>query len=116
MIPFGSFFIFLLFDSFCIFSGVHSNKSCLVLQVGYLDFVDFNGNPGNIDFRLPRMSFIKNEDFLHLERVDRDINTSTEYGVLPVSYFSCTLFPFFVTIRIFYFLFVSLFSDNSYLF
>jgi hypothetical protein len=81
MAPF-LYFYFLITLSFF---GHHSNNSFLVLQVGYLDFVDFNGNPGNIDYRLPRMSFIKNEDFVHLERVDHDINTSTEYGVLPVS-------------------------------
>jgi hypothetical protein len=65
--------------------------------------VDFNGNPGNIDYRLPRMSFIKNKDFLHLERVDRDINTSTEYGVLPVSFFHAICFLFLLVLEFSYY-------------
>ena len=62
------------------------------MQVGYLDFVQFDGNPGNFDYSLPRMSFIRNEDFKYLERVDRDSTSSTEYGVLPV--FFCCLYIF----------------------
>ena len=64
------------------------------LQVVYMDFIDFNGNSGSIDYRLPRMAHIKNADFKHLIRVDRKITSRKAYGVLPV----CISFFFVVVI------------------
>ena len=60
------------------------NVFFLFLQVVYMDFIDFNGNSGSIDYRLPRMAHIKNADFKHLIRVDRKITSRKAYGVLPV--------------------------------
>ena len=60
------------------------NVFFIFLQVVYMDFIDFNGNSGSIDYRLPRMAHIKNADFKHLIRVDRKITSRKAYGFLPV--------------------------------
>jgi hypothetical protein len=76
LLKFSRFFKFLFLIAIYLF---------LCLQVIYMDFIDFNGNPGNIDYRLPRMSYIKTEDFEYLEVVDRNNRSRKGYGVLPVS-------------------------------
>ena len=50
-----------------------------------MDFIDFNGDAGGIDYRIPRMSYIKNADFVFLENADRNRQSRKQYGVLPVS-------------------------------
>jgi hypothetical protein len=72
----------------CLFFFISCNSS-LFLQIAYLDFVDFNGNVGTIDYRLPRMRYIKNQDFLHLQRFDLRVE-KRKYGLLPVSIFRPT--------------------------
>jgi hypothetical protein len=49
-----------------------------------MDFLDFEGNVGPHDYHLPRMSHIRNEDFLHVVKIDRNMNSEKSYGVLPV--------------------------------
>lgn len=65
--------------------------SCLpLLAVVYLDFLNFNGYVVHIDYSLPRMSFIRNEDFVHVLNFDRDITSAKSYGVLPMRDISLT--------------------------
>jgi hypothetical protein len=70
-----------------------SCNSSLFVQIAYLDFVDFNGNVGTIDYRLPRMRYIKNQDFLHLQRFDLRVE-KRKYGRLPVSIFEANIYSF----------------------
>ncbi|XP_051223437.1 uncharacterized protein [Lolium perenne] len=43
-----------------------------------------------IDYSLPRMSFIRNEDFSYLVNSDRNITSRKSYGVLPIRDISLT--------------------------
>ncbi|CAM0946042.1 unnamed protein product [Alopecurus aequalis] len=57
---------------------------CLpLLGVAHLDFIDFAGHAAVIDYRLPRMCFIKNADFNLLATVDRNNQSHKSFGVLP---------------------------------
>jgi hypothetical protein len=77
----------LLFFSFV----AHLLASSFFSQIAYMDFIDFNGNAGPIDYRLPRIRYIKNEDFLHLQSLDLRLE-KRKYGLLPVSSFQLFLF------------------------
>ena len=87
-VGYKSFQLFFNFSIFCLSISLFSELlNCTVhvfLQVAYLDFVDFNGNAGDIDYRVPRMTYIKNADFVHLQNVDRNLNSRKSYGVLRV--------------------------------
>jgi hypothetical protein len=65
--------------------GTNSITPCIKLQVVYLDFANFIGHDVNIDYRLPRMAHIKNEDFVKLELLDRKLQSRKGYGALHVS-------------------------------
>jgi hypothetical protein len=54
------------------------------MQVVYLDFANFTGHDVSIDYRLPRMAHIKNEDFVKLELLDRKLKSRKGYGALHV--------------------------------
>lgn len=61
----------------------------------YLDFVDFDAIPlhqSTVDYSLPRISHIKNEDFQYLALVDRNYQSSKAFGVLPLRHISQTLY------------------------
>jgi hypothetical protein len=52
-----------------------------------MDFLDFGANVGQIDYSLPRMSHIKNDDFAFVHNSDRNMLSRKSYGVLPVRLF-----------------------------
>lgn len=59
----------------------------------YLDFIDFDANPNNqstVDYSLPRICHIKNEDFQYLALVDRNYQSRKSFGVLPLRHISQT--------------------------
>jgi hypothetical protein len=79
----------------------------------FLDFVDFSGfDDVNIDYRLPWILHVKNEDFNHLIKYDRKKTKSHSFGFLPVSLllsklsmFSLFLFKFFFQVYLFLFVY-----------
>lgn len=53
----------------------------------YLDFVDFDvieNHQSTVDYSLPRISHIKNDDFQYLALVDRNYESRKAFGVLPI--------------------------------
>jgi hypothetical protein len=83
-----SFTLFLItLLQFLLFFSCFSFVSLFIFsQIAYMDFIDFNGNAGPIYCRLPRIRYIKNEDFLHLQSLDLRLE-KRKYGLLPVSSF-----------------------------
>jgi hypothetical protein len=88
-----SFTLFLItLLQFLLFFSCFSFVSLFIFsQIAYMDFIDFNGNAGPIAYRLPRIRYIKNEDFLHLQSLDLRLEKS-KYGLLPVSSFQLFCF------------------------
>jgi hypothetical protein len=59
-----------------------------------MDFLDFGANAGQIDYSLPRMLHIKNDDFSFVHNSDRNMRSRKSYGVLPVSFEKIMYFAF----------------------
>ncbi|KAM0879114.1 hypothetical protein ACQ4PT_034441 [Festuca glaucescens] len=59
-------------------------------KVVYMDFLDFGANVGQIDYSLPRMSHIRNDDFTLVHNLDRNLLSRKSYGFLPLRDISLT--------------------------
>jgi hypothetical protein len=93
---FWLFFFLFWFTCFACYLSYVLFYNVMLLQIVYMDFIDFNGLPVNIDYRTPRISHVKNQDFIQLERFDRKVNIVDGYGALPVSNLVCFLLGFLV--------------------
>ena len=83
MFPYYSFLIY-VFISFLGFSVVSKLKcQCFIFPMCRL-FIWTSLILMAMLYRVPRMSYIKNADFVHLQNVDRNLNSRKSYGVLRV--------------------------------
>jgi hypothetical protein len=75
-----------------------------------MDFLDFGANAGQIDYSIPRMSHIRNENFMLVHNADRNLLSRKSYGVHPVRFI--LNFSFLTIFNIFLLSFLNLVCDN----
>lgn len=64
---------------------------CLpLLAVVYMDFLDFGANAEQINYSIPRMSHIRNDNFMLVHNADCNLLSRKSFGVLPLRDISLT--------------------------